>query len=125
MLSDYFPVVVLFGLGLTIGGVFLGLSALLGRPRRVPAARGLPYECGLEQAASPRQRFAVHFFLTAMLFLLFDVEVTFLFPWAILFRQFVAEGAGLFILVEGLLFIGILALGLVYVWKRGALTWER
>lgn len=125
MLSAYFPVAVLFILGLVIGGLFLGLSAILGRPKRKSKIRLMPYECGLDQAASPRHRFAIHFFLTAMLFLLFDVEVTFLFPWAILVKEFAQNGMGMFIFVEGMLFVSVLVVGLVYVWKRGALDWER
>ncbi len=124
MLSAYFPIAVLFILGVTIGGIFLGLSALIGK-KRPSAAKLATYECGLEPAGSPRRRFAVHFFLTAMLFLLFDVEVTFLFPWATLVREFAAAGLGGFIFVEGVLFIFVLAFGLIYVWKRGALDWER
>lgn len=122
--SSYFPVGVLFLLGLTIGGVFVGLSALIGT-KRPSKTKLMTYECGLDPASNPRQRYAIHFFLTAMLFLLFDVEVTFLIPWAVLFREFVANGFGMFILMEGLVFIAIVSVGLAYVWKRGALEWER
>jgi NADH-quinone oxidoreductase subunit A len=122
--NSYFGVGVMILLGLTIGGLFLGLSSMIGQ-RPPPKTRLLPYECGLDQASSPRQRFAIHFFLTAMLFLLFDVEITFLIPWAVLFREFQAAGLGMFIFVEGLVFIAILGVGLAYVWRRGALEWER
>jgi NADH-quinone oxidoreductase subunit A len=122
--SEYFPIVVLFGFGLVLGAAFIALSALLGvnQPNRVKLQ---PYECGLDQPRPPRRRFAIHFFLVALLFLLFDVEVTFLFPWAILVQDFKAAGLGGFIVFEGLIFIGVLALGLAYVWKRGALEWEQ
>ncbi|MBI2345983.1 MAG: NADH-quinone oxidoreductase subunit A [Deltaproteobacteria bacterium] len=124
MLRDYLPIAVLFALGVLIGGAFLGLSACIGRKR--PTAEKLaPYECGLDPVSSPRQRFSVKFFLVAMVFLLFDVEVTFLFPWAVLVRRFTESGLGTFIFVEGLLFIFVLAIGLVYVWRRGALEWEK
>ncbi len=122
--ASYFPVGILFLLGLTIGGLFVTLSALIGA-KRPTKAKLSPYECGVDQAGNPRQRYAIHFFLTAMLFLLFDVEVTFLVPWATLFRGFVSAGLGTFILIEGIVFIAILAIGLAYVWKRGALDWER
>lgn len=121
--ASYFPIGVLFLLGLLIGGLFVGLSAMIGT-RRPSRTKLMPYECGLDPASNPRQRFAVHFFLTAMLFLLFDVEVTLLIPWAVLFRQFVDQGFGMFVIIEGIVFIVILAIGLAYVWKRGGLEWE-
>ncbi|MBI2343748.1 MAG: NADH-quinone oxidoreductase subunit A [Deltaproteobacteria bacterium] len=121
--QSYFAVGVLFCFALLLGGGFLGLSALLGTKRRTKT-KLMPYECGVDQASNPRHRYSVHFFLTAMLFLLFDVEVTFLIPWAVLFQDFTSMGLGRFILVEGLVFIGILGLGLIYVWRRGALEWE-
>lgn len=123
MLADYFPILILFTVGLGIGGAFVGLSAIIGK-KRPSREKLMPYECGLDPVSQPHQRFSVKFFLVAMIFLLFDVEVTFLFPWAILVRKFTAAHLGPFIFIEGMLFIGILAIGLIYVWRRGALDWE-
>lgn len=124
MLSEYLPIAVLFLFAIGLGLAFLGLSAVIGK-KRPTKAKLAPYECGVDQASNPRQRFSIHFFLVAILFLLFDVEVTFLFPWAILVRTFRENGMGPFIVTEGLLFIAILGLGLAYVWKKRALDWEQ
>lgn len=124
MESPYFAIGVVCAFGLLLGAGFIALSALIG-PKRPTKAKLAPYECGVDQPRAPRRRFAVHFFLVAMLFLIFDVEVTFLFPWAILVREFKAAGLGGFIVFEGLMFIAVLAVGLLYVWKRGALDWEQ
>lgn len=123
MLADYFPILVLFIFAAILGGVFVGLSAWIGR-RPPNKARLMPYECGLDPVASPRQRFSVKFFMVAMVFLLFDVEVTLMFPWATLFKEFKAAGQGLFIFCEGLMFIAVLVVGWLYVVRKGALKWE-
>lgn len=124
MIADYFPILVLFLFAALLGGVFISLSALIGR---APAnkTRLATYECGLPAADSPRQRFSVKFFMVAMVFLLFDVEVTLMFPWAALFRSFKAEGQGVFIFVEGLMFIIVLVIGWLYVVRKGALKWDK
>ncbi len=124
MSYEYLPIGVIFATGLVVGLLFVGLSALIGR-RPLDVNRISPYECGVDQLRPPRYRFTVSFFLIAMLFLLFDVEVTFLIPWAVLVRDFVAAGLGHFIVIEGLAFISVLVVGLIYVWRRGALEWER
>jgi NADH-quinone oxidoreductase subunit A len=123
VLSEYFPIAVLFALALILGGVFVGLSAWIGR-RPANKIRLMPYECGVDPADTPRKRFSVKFFMVAMIFLLFDVEVTLLFPWATLFKSFVANGLGVFIFIEGLLFIAVLLIGWLYVVRKGALKWE-
>ncbi len=123
MLATYFPIAVLFIFALILGGAFVALSAWIGRgPKN--SVRLMPYECGLDPADTPRKRFSVKFFMVAMIFLLFDVEVTLLFPWAALFKDFVAEGLGTLIFVEGALFIAVLAVGWLYVVRKGALKWE-
>ena len=82
-----------------------------------------PYECGMRPYESvARHRFPVHFYLVAMLFILFDIEAAFLYPWAVTFRDFAADK--MFVLGEMAVFLGILVVGFVYVWKRGALEWE-
>ena len=102
-----------------IGGMVLLMSALVG-PKRPQAAKASPFECGMPPVGDARLRFSVKFYLIAMLFILFDVEIAFLFPWAVVFRSL-----GWFGFVEMLLFIGIMLAGFVYIWKKGALDWTR
>lgn len=122
-MSPYFSLLVLFGIGIALSGGFVILSQLIGKKRPTPE-KMTPYECGVDPISSSRQRYSVRFYLIAMLFILFDIEVVFLYPWAKLFREFVAEGAGKFLFGEMVFFLGVLTLGLVYVWRRGALEWD-
>jgi NADH-quinone oxidoreductase subunit A len=117
-MADYVPVVFLLATGAVLGATLLGLSALLG-PNRTRGAKGAAYECGIIPVTDARNRFDVKFYLIAVLFILFDIEVVFMFPWAVLYRRL-----GVFGFVEMVVFIGILLVGLVYVWKKGALEWE-
>ena len=96
----------------------LGLSHFLG-PRRPTPAKLEPYECGMRPIGSARQRVPVRFYLIAMLFILFDIEIVFLYPWAV-----VLDRLGLFGLIEMAVFVAILVIGYVYVWRKGALDWE-
>lgn len=123
-MDSYFPLLVLFGIGIALSGGFVILSAVVGK-KKPTREKMIPYECGLDPIGSPRERFSVKFYLIAMLFILFDIETVFLYPWASLFRSFKASGLGGFIFVEMMVFLGVLALGLVYVWKRNALEWEK
>ena len=118
MLSEYTGMVIMlfFALSISVGMVLA--TSLLG-PKKKFAEKMEPFECGETQIVSPRQRFSVKFYLVAVLFILFDIEAVFLFPWAILYKKL-----GLFGLVEMMAFIFILGLGLFYVWKRGGLQWE-
>ena len=84
----------------------------------------MSYECGLDPIGSARERFPVKFYLVAMLFILFDVEVVFLYPWAVLFKEFVRSGSGIFVFTEMLIFLGILVAGLLYIYGQRALDWE-
>ncbi len=98
------------------------LTHILGRIRR-SRVDTTPYECGMKPYTRvERHRFSVHFYLVAMLFILFDIEAAFLYPWAVTFKQFAADK--LFVLGEMAVFLGILIVGFVYIWKRGALDWE-
>ena len=98
------------------------LPKLFNRGKVKPVDRS-PYECGMEPFDSiERHRFSIHFYLVAMLFILFDIEAAFLFPWAVTFRDFASDK--LFVLGEMAVFLGILVTGFAYVWKRGALEWE-
>lgn len=98
--------------------LLLVLSRFVG-PRRPNPIKAAPFECGMEQLSAPRTRFALKFSVLAMLFIVFDIEVAFLYPWAVRFRQL-----GLVGLLEVLFFLLVLALGLLYAWRRGALEWE-
>ena len=102
----------------------IAASHLITRRRPTPV-KELPYESGMPPLGDARERFSVKFYLVAMLFIVFDIETVFLFPWATIFREAGALGIGTgFLLVEMLVFILILAVGYVYVWKRGALEWD-
>jgi NADH-quinone oxidoreductase subunit A len=115
-------VVLVLAVAAAFAGGMLALTHLLGRVRGSRLDR-TPYECGMAPFERvERHRFSIHFYLVAMLFILFDVEVAFLFPWAVTFRGFAEDK--LFVLGEMGVFLGILVAGFVYVWKRGALEWE-
>jgi len=102
--------------------LLLVLTHLLGRVRRSRVDM-TPYECGMRPYERvERHRFSVHFYLVAMLFILFDIEAAFLYPWAVTFKEFAADKV--FVLGEMFVFLGILVVGFAYVWKRGALEWE-
>jgi NADH-quinone oxidoreductase subunit A len=101
-----------------IPAILVGLAAATNRPKP-STVKHIPFECGVDPVGGARQRFSVKFFLIALLFLIFDVETIFIFPWAVLFRKL-----GLFGFIEMSVFLLILILGLVYVWKKGALEWE-
>jgi NADH-quinone oxidoreductase subunit A len=122
--TNGFALIVLFTLAVATGATIIALSALIGR-RQAPRERGLPYECGLDPVASPRNRFSIKYFVVAVLFLVFDVEVIFFYPWALVFRDGIVSGQGMFLVIEMAVFFGILLLALVYAWGRGALDWEK
>ena len=121
MLQSYLPAIVFLALGALVGGAFTVLNALFGpkRPRRTARTRDDPYECGLPSEIRQGFRFGISFYLIAMLFILFDIEVVFLYPVAIQLRAF-----GTFALIETAVFIVLLLVALVYVWRRGALEWR-
>lgn len=102
-------------------GLSHGLGLLLGTRQKTPVKQ-LPYESGMPVLGDARERFSVKFYLVAMLFILFDIETVFMVPWAVAFQQMAADR--LFLLVEMLVFVFILAIGYLYVWKRGALQWD-
>ena len=115
-------IVLLILVAVGMAAFLLALTHILGRVRRSPVDV-TPYECGMKPYQRvERQRFSIHFYLVAMLFILFDIEAAFLWPWAVTFKEFAADK--LFVLGEMFVFLGILVVGFVYVWKRGALSWE-
>jgi NADH-quinone oxidoreductase subunit A len=117
-LSQYLPVVLLAGLGALFAVASVAVSRLL-QPKRPTPAKLAPYECGIVPERVPRERFPVKFYVVAMLFIVFDIETIFLFPWAVTFRQL-----GLFGLVEMAIFIGLVFVAYLYVWQRGGLEWN-
>ena len=119
-LSQYLPIVILTALAFLFAVLSLGVSSLV-RPDRPTPAKLAPYECGIEPERLPKgERFSVKFYVVAMLFIIFDIETIFLFPWAVGFRQL-----GLFGLVEMAVFIALVFVAYVYVWRSGGLDWDR
>jgi NADH-quinone oxidoreductase subunit A len=116
--TEYLPVLVHFVLVVGLTVALLGAHALLGGRRPTPP-KLLPYESGVWPVGSARERVPIRYSVIAMLFILFDIETAFVFPWAVAFRQF-----GAYAFHAMLAFVGLLGLGLVYAWKRGALEWE-
>lgn len=115
--ARYLPLLIHMGLALALGSAMVVLSQLLGR-HRYSRAKFQPYECGMNPVGDARERFSVKFYMVAMLFILFDVEAVFLYPWAILLKELKMFGFW-----EMLVYVGILMVGLFYVWKKGVLDW--
>jgi NADH-quinone oxidoreductase subunit A len=113
----YVAILVSFGIAALVVVILLGAGALL-RPRRPSAIKAEAFECGNRSSGPAWRRFPVKFYLTAILFIVFDVEVVFLYPWAVTFRRL-----GLFGFIEMAVFVLVLAVGFVYVWRKGALDW--
>jgi NADH-quinone oxidoreductase subunit A len=119
MLSEYLPVLLLAGLAFLFAALSLAASSFL-RPHKPNPAKLAPYECGIEPERVPKgERFSVKFYVVAMLFIIFDIETIFLFPWAVGFRAL-----GLFGLVEMAVFIALVFVAYVYIWQKGGLDWE-
>jgi NADH-quinone oxidoreductase subunit A len=118
MLSEYFPILLFILVGLGIGVVPMALGWLLG-PRKPDPEKLSPYECGFEAFEDARMKFDVRYYLVAILFILFDLEIAFLFPWAVALKDI-----GLFGFVSMMIFLAILVVGFVYEWMSGALEWE-
>ena len=116
--DPYFPVLILMVIALAMAVGFVFLSQALG-PKRYDRVKYSVYECGVDPFQPASVRVSVKFYLIAILFILFDLETTFLYPWAVLFRSL-----GLFGFIEMAVFVGILLVGLVYAWKKGALEWQ-
>ena len=119
MLHSYLPVLVFAGLGVLVGGLLAAVNGLVG-PRRPNKAKSDPYECGLPSEVSRTFRFGVSFYMIAMLFILFDIEVVFLYPVGVILNL----ASSVFVLVEVVIFVVLLLVALVYVWRKGALNWR-
>ena len=125
MLNDYAPILILLVLIVGFAVVNIVLCDVLGGKRR-SIAKGAAYECGMEPFGSARIRLSIHFYLVAVLFILFDVESIFLIPWAVTAREFSAiPGLGAIVFAEIALFAVVLGVGLAFVWKKGGLDWDR
>jgi NADH-quinone oxidoreductase subunit A len=118
VLKSYLPILVFLGMATAIGLVLLGLGLLLGRGSKDPEKLSA-YECGFEAFEDTRMKFDVRYYLVAILFIVFDLEIAFLFPWAV-----ALEGLGLQGLLAMGLFLAVLVVGFIYEWKKGALEWD-
>jgi NADH-quinone oxidoreductase subunit A len=118
MLLEYIAIGVMIAVATLIAFIAIGLGELFG-PKKKSEAKSMPYESGMTPIGEGTRRMPVRFYLIAVLFILFDIEVVFFLPWAIVFRQL-----GLFGLIEMVIFIVILLVGYVYAWRKGALEWE-
>ena len=118
MLENYLPILVFIVIGTVIGAVVIGLGFLLA-PHRPDSEKLSPYECGFEAFEDARMKFDVRYYLVAILFIIFDLEIAFLFPWAVVLDKI--GMAGFYAMV---VFLGILVVGFIYEWKKGALEWE-
>jgi NADH-quinone oxidoreductase subunit A len=115
--STWFPVLVQILIAVAVAGAMIGLSALLGQRVR-DSVKSSPYESGMKPVGNARERFSVKFYLVGMVFILFDIEAIFLYPWAVVYRKL-----GLFGFYEMLLFIVLVLTGYFYIWKKGVLNW--
>jgi NADH-quinone oxidoreductase subunit A len=116
--NQLLALLILLVIGLIAGALFLAMSSVLG-PKRPSKIKNQPYECGIDPVGDARIRFSIKFYIIAMLFILFDIEAIFLYPWAVMFKQL-----RLFGLIEMAVFLGLLVSGYIYLWRRGALEWE-
>ncbi len=118
MLQNYLPVLIFIVVSLGMGVVMLAAGSVLG-PRRPDSEKLSPYECGFEAFEDSRMKFDVRYYLVAILFIIFDLEIAFLFPWAV-----VLDEIGLFGFLAMMVFLAILVVGFIYEWRKGALEWE-
>ncbi len=118
MLAEYFPVLLFIFVAVAVGVVPMVLGKLLG-PSRPDSEKLSPYECGFEAFEDARMKFDVRYYLVAILFIIFDLEIAFLFPWAVVLNEI-----GLFGFLSMMVFLAILVVGFVYEWMKGALEWE-
>ena len=118
MLENYLPILIFLVIGILVGAGAMAASFVLGE-RRPGSEKDSPYECGFEAFENARMKFDVRYYLVAILFIIFDLEIAFLFPWAV-----VLDGIGMVGFVAMLIFLGILVVGFIYEWKKGALEWE-
>jgi NADH-quinone oxidoreductase subunit A len=117
-MNEYIPVLIMLVLAALTAGGMLVATSIIG-PKKEFEDKMEPFECGESPIVSPKLRFSVKFYLVALFFVIFDIEAVFVYPWAVLFKDL-----GIFGFVEMMIFLAILAIGLIYVWRRGALEWD-
>ena len=117
-MTDYIPVLISLVIGAVIVGAMTNLNRLLG-PKRPGDVKSTPFECGNEPTGSGYGRFSIKFYMVAILFIVFDIEVVFMYPWAVIFREL-----GMFGFIEMMTFVAILLVGYAYAWRKGALEWR-
>jgi len=123
MLTDYLPIAILFVISTGLAILVIVIGHLFG-PKRPTPRKLEPYESGMRPLGPAMRRMPVRFYLVAVLFILFDIEIVFFLPWAVTLRSFIGSGLGMFAFVEMLVFIAILMVGYIWIWKKGALEWE-
>lgn len=121
-MNPYIPILIVLAVAGGLSGLLIFLSRLLG-PKKPAASKLSVYECGLEPVKDARQRFSVKFYLVAILFIVFDVEIVFLYPWAVNYKDAVGTGDGVYMILVMTVFFLLLVLGLLYEWRKGALEW--
>jgi NADH-quinone oxidoreductase subunit A len=121
VLIQYIPFVILFIVAVAFSGAAIALSRFLG-PREPNPKKAEPYESGMVPVGTTRGRFPIRFYLVALLFILFDIEIIFLYPWAVILLERTASR--LYLFLEVLSFIGVLVVGYIYIWRKGALDWD-
>ena len=115
---DYVPILMVFAVAAVVAGALLGIPLLIA-PKRIFAIKQEPFECGKDPVMLPEGRFAIKFSTIAIFFIIVDIELMFVWPWAMLYRRF-----GWFGFAEMLVFLGVLMLGFLYIWRKGGLEWE-
>lgn len=125
MLENYVPVLIQLVIACGFAAVTLMLSVVLGKSAARNRVKDSPYECGMLPVGDNQPRFSVKFYVVAMLFVIFDIEVVFMYPWALVFRDFVERGAGAAIFWSMTSFAGILLVAYIYALKKGALSWKQ
>lgn len=121
MIENYLPILILFILAAGFAAVSLVLTHLVG-PKIKDPVKLMPYESGVDPVGETRIRLSIKYFIIALLFIIFDIEIIFLYPWAVVFKKFLSGGS--FIFFEMVVFLAILMFGYLFVWKKGALEWE-
>jgi len=123
MLQEYIPILIFLGVALGLGLALMGLGFFLG-PRKPDAEKLSPYECGFDAFEDSRMKFDVRYYLVAILFIVFDLEIAFLFPWAVSLSHMDIDGTGMVAMGAMGFFLLILVVGFIYEWKKGALEWD-
>ena len=123
-MKEYLPILIVFIFVMGFAVTNIVLSYVIGKHKNT-RAKLMPYECGMDPVGSARQRFSVKFYLVAMLFILFDIEAIFLVPWAVVFKSLIERLSRPFVFFEMMIFIAVLLVGYIYVWKKGMFEWNR